>query len=215
MRKGFIPGAAFLVILFATGCSTTPPATPPGVAPPTALSSTTVPPSTNVPSTNPTIATPSTSSPAPSVALTTPIPTTTQAPPTPVIPSGLYATSLDMVPDPPMRGVDLEFYATFANTTGTVQTFRWIVYLYRSDNPTKSYGETTATNSSIPLGAQTQKSLGYWKLPLGGPCEDFTARVAWIDQNNQSAPFLRPDGKIDERAITVCAPSDLPPSPAP
>lgn len=210
MRKGFIPVAASLAILFATGCS----ATPAPVAPPTALPRATVPPSTSIPSSNATIAPSPATSPTPSVAPPTPIPTTTQPPPTPVIPAGLYGTSLDLVPDPPTRGINLEFYATFANTTSAVQNFRWIVYLYRSDNPIKSYGETTVTSSSIPLGAQTQKSLGYWKLPLGGPCENFTARVAWIDQNNQSAPFRRPDGTVDERAITVCAPSDLP-SPTP
>jgi len=140
----------------------------------------------------------------------TPIPTSTPAPPTPVIPSGLYATTLDIVPDPPTRGSELIFYATFANTTGVVQNFRWITYIYRSDNRAKAFGQTTATSSSVAIGAHTEKSLGHWTLPLGGPCEDFVARVVWMDQNNQTTPFLRPDGQPFERAFTVCAQTDLP-----
>ena len=153
---------------------------------------------------------------SPTALPTAAIPTTTPAPPTPVIPAGLYITSLDIVPDPPTRGSELLFYATFANTTGSPQTFRWIVYLYRSDNPTTSFGETTATTSITSLGAHTERSLGFWKLPLGGPCENFVGRVVWMDQNNKTTPFLKPDGQVFEKPFTVCAQADLPsPTPAP
>jgi hypothetical protein len=149
-----------------------------------------------------------------SAALPTPptiaIPTSTPAPPTPVIPAGLYITSLDIVPDPPTRGSALLFYATFANTTGAPQTFRWIVYIYRPDNPNTSFGETTVTLSSLALGAHTEQSLGFWRLPLGGPCENFIARVAWMDQNNKTTSFRTPNGKTYEKPFTVCAPADLP-----
>ena len=164
--------------------------------------------------------TPAPGSPAQGVAsltpvATTPIPTSTSAPPTPVIPDGLYVTRLDIVPDPPVRGLELLFYATFANTTSVPQSFRWIVYFYRSDNPVTSFGETTVTSTSESLGAHTEKSLGFWKLPLGGPCENFVARVALVDPNNRTTPFRRPDGQVYERAFAVCAPSDLPsPTPA-
>ncbi len=203
MRKGIILLVSLALIVLAAACTTTPTSPAQPTAPRIAASTPAA-----VPSDTP--AASATTALSPSVAPTTPIPTSTPAPPTPVIPAGLYITSLDIVPDPPTRGANLLFYATFANTTGIVQNFRWIVYLYRSDNPLTSFGETTVTMSSLPLGAQTEQSLGFWKLPLGGPCENFVARVAWLDQNNQSTPFLRPDGQVFEKPITVCAPSDLP-----
>ena len=156
--------------------------------------------------------------PASTIVPTSVVPTSTPALPTPVIPAGLYITSLDIVPDPPTRGSNLLFYSTFANTTGSPQTFRWIVYIYRTDNPNTSFGETTITSSSVAVGAHTEESLGYWKLPLGGPCENFIARVDWMDQNNKTTPFLKPDGQVFEKQFTVCAqvdlasPTPLPPS---
>jgi hypothetical protein len=164
---------------------------------------------------SPTVPPTSTIGPASTALATLPIPTSTPAPPTPVIPSGLYVTSLDIVTDPPVRGLDLLFYATFANTTSIDQNFRWIVYIYRTENPLTSFGETTVTSASVSAGAHTEKSLGFWKLPLGGPCENFVGRVALVDQNNRSTPFLRPDGQVYQRAFVVCPPSDLPtPTPA-
>ncbi len=140
----------------------------------------------------------------------TPLATTTAPPPTPVIPDGLYITDLRFSPDPPVRGAELNFFATFANATNAELTFRWIVYIYRSDNPAKSYSETTVTTSILSLGAQEQKSNGYWKLPVGGPCEDYVARVAFIDNNNKASLFKQPNGQTFEKPFALCAPSDLP-----
>jgi hypothetical protein len=214
MRQGLAIAIA-LIALASTACATT--TTTPTQA--SAPIQTTVPPSITplgasvVPPTTMATLLPTLTSPA--TATTTPIPTSTSAPPTPVIPAGLYVTSLDIVTDPPARGLELLFYATFANTTSTNQSFRWIVYIYRSDNLATSFGETTVTSASLSAGAHTEKSLGFWKLPLGGPCEDFVGRVALVDQNNRSTPFLRPDGQVYQRAFAVCPPGDLPtPTPA-
>ena len=181
----------------------------------------TLPSQTSVGSNNSPTATLPSATAAPAAASPTGLPTiailtSTPAPPTPVIPAGLYITSLDIVPDPPTRGSELLFYATFANTTGSTKIFRWIVYINRLDSPNTSFGQTTATTSTTPLGAHTEQSLGFWKLPLGGPCEDFIGRVAWMDQNNKTTPFLKPDGQVFEKRFTVCAQMDLPsPTPAP
>lgn len=213
MSKGVVLFCGLLAVLMATSCNSAP-ASPtmaaaltrqivtraPGAPPET-------PASTELSSETPA---PAPAAASPSVVPPTSIPTSTSAPPTPVIPSGLYATSLDISPDPPKRGMDLEFYATFANTTGVVQNFRWIIFIYRPDNPLKSFGQATVTSSSVEIGAQTKKSLGSWRLPLGGPCDNFTARVAWMDQNNQTTPFLRPDGQPFEKNFVVCADIDLP-----
>ncbi len=217
MKKGVVLVFGLLAALTATSC-TSAPASPTMAAALTRQIVTLAPgapsdtPAASQPSSSGLVATPPSVTPAASAS----IPTSTPAPPTPVIPSGLYATSLDIVPDPPPRGADLEFYATFANTTGIVQNFRWIIFIYRPDNPIKSYGQTTVTSSSVDMGAQTKKSLGSWGLPIGGPCEDFIARVAWMDQNNQTTPFLKPNGQPFEKSFTICAPTDLPTStPAP
>ena len=216
MRKGIVLVLA-LVVLGPTACSPTP-AAPTQVSLPSQtaiVSTTTVTPSVASSASPTTPSTPVSALVSPTLASTTPIPTSTPAPPTPVIPAGLYVTSLDMVTDPPARGLDLLFYATFANTTSSNQSFRWIVYIYRSDNLVTSFGETTVTSASLAGGAHTEKSLGFWKLPLGGPCENFVGRVALVDQNNRSTPFLRPDGQIYQRAFAVCPPGDLPtPTPA-
>ena len=214
MRKGLaLVIGLILVLLAATACASAAasPTNPPSSLPAQTSASSNRSPSATLAST---IAVPVASSPTgiPTIA----VPTSTPAPPTPVIPAGLYITSLDIVPDPPTRGSELLFYATFANTTGSPQTFRWIVYIYQSSNQNTSFGEATATTSSITLGAHTEQSLGYWKLPLGGPCEDFIGRVDWMDQNNKTTPFLKPDGQVFERSFTVCAAADLPsPTPAP
>jgi len=134
-------------------------------------------------------------------------PTSTPPPPTPVIPSGLYATSLQTIPELPTRGTDLVFYSTFANNTNSPITFRWVVRIFKLDNLTKSFGQTTNTLfTDLGPGARNQTSLGNWKLPLGGPCEDFIARIYFIDQNNQENPFKQPNGQIFEKSMAVCPP---------
>jgi hypothetical protein len=153
-------------------------------------------------------------------ALPTVIPTSTSTlvplVPAPTIPSGLYISDLRIDPNPPLRGTDLIFYPIFINTTGVVQNFKWLVYIYRSDTPNKSYSETTPLLSAIPVGANELRSNGSWKLALGGPCENYFARVAWLDQNNKAINFTKTDGQIYEKPFTVCAPSDLPsPTPGP
>ncbi len=209
MRKGIILAIGLLVTLqTATACGS-PPASP-TIAPSPRNTATRPAAAASDTPTTPAPGAPSTTAAPPSIVPTTPIPTTTAAPPTPVIPSGLYVTTLDIVPETPTRGLELDFYATFANTTGVVQNFRWVTYIYRPDSPVKAFGQTTTTSSSVTIGAHTQKSQGFWKLPLGGPCENFTARVVWMDQNNQTTPFLRPDGQPLEKSFTVCGPDDLP-----
>jgi hypothetical protein len=119
---------------------------------------------------------------------------------------GVFVVDLSTAPNPPTRGSDLSFDVSFSNTAGAAQTYRWLVYIYRPDDPTKSIGETTALQSEISAGASQVRSLGSWKLPLGGPCEDYVARVEWLDQNNQANIFNRPDGSPFEKKLTVCPP---------
>ena len=160
----------------------------------------------NVPST-PTIAPTNTSIPT-STPTVAPSATPSSAP---VLPAGLFINNLRVEPNPPTRGTDLFFYATFVNNTSTVQNFKWLVYIYKPETPNKSFSETTAGLTAIATGTGEYKSLGSWKIALGGPCENYFARVAWFDENNKAINFTQPDGSVYEKTFTVCAPVDLPP----
>lgn len=201
---------AIVLVLFAivvTACSSGP-----GTPTPTPLPRATWTPTVSR-STSPTLALAQPSASLATSVAPTPVPATPR--PSPTIPPGLYVTSLRIDPNPPTRGSDLVFHATFLNTTGTVQNFKWLVYIYRPETPTRSYSETTLTMSSIPVGTSEFKSLGAWKLPLGGPCENFFARVAWFDENNKAINFTKPDSQLFSQDFSVCAPGDLPPAPPP
>ncbi|MBI5305447.1 MAG: hypothetical protein HY868_25180 [Chloroflexi bacterium] len=203
--------------LFVVGCEAAPTAVPP---PPTRPLRTLVPTATNVPTASPTLlptVTPTaapTNTPtiAPTNTLTpTVAPTNAPAPTrTVVVAPGLYVSDVRVQPSPAPRGEDLTFYATFVNATNATQTYRWLVYIFKSDNRTKSIAETTRTETSIPVSASEQKSLGSWKLGVGGPCEDFVIRVGFFDQDNKSVNFMKPDGQLFEKELRVCPASEIP-----
>jgi hypothetical protein len=126
--------------------------------------------------------------------------------PTPAFPPGLYVSNLRIEPNPPVRGTDLNFFVTFSNTAGSVYNPKWLVYIYRADTPNRSYSETTALQSAISAGTIEIKSLGSWKLGLGGPCDYFFARVGFLDINNRPVMYTQPDGTVFEKGFTVCPP---------
>jgi len=118
---------------------------------------------------------------------------------------GLFVTNLRIDPDPPVRATELQFYPTFQNNTGNLQNKRWVVYIYRTDTPNRSTGETPRTTTGIPPGTSEQKTSVGWKLGGGGPCEYFFARVAQIDeQENKPVFFTQPNGKVFEKGFTIC-----------
>ena len=135
--------------------------------------------------------------------------------PTPTVKPGLYVTNLRTDPNPPLRGSDINFYVTFLNATGVVQNYKWIAYLYRTDNPANRFGETTRTDSSIPVGGGEFKSLGSFKIPVGGPCEDYTVRINFFDQDNKPIQFAKPDGQPFQKDIHICAMVDISNYPTP
>jgi tetratricopeptide (TPR) repeat protein len=125
------------------------------------------------------------------------------ATPTPNIPPGLFVTSLRLDPASPQQSQDVGFYATFLNTTGSTQNYRWLVYVYKADSLKNSFGETPAQLISIPVGTTEQKALGAWRAGVG-TCGDYIARVAWVDENKQATPFKRTDGQVFELPFKVC-----------
>jgi len=200
MRIKFIIG--FMLSFFIAACEATPTAMPVPTRPLRTLVPTAT--ATQVPATATPTPVPPTNTPAPTFTATA------TATATPVIPPGLYVTGLKLDPNPPLRGADIVFAPTFLNATGRVQNYRWIVYIFRPDNLTRNLNETTRTETGIPVGSSETKSLGSFKLPVGGPCENFVARVAFFDQENKSVFFTKPDGQIFQQDFTVCALVDIP-----
>lgn len=146
---------------------------------------------------------------SPTVALpkSTPTPAATAtraASPTLAIAPGLYATGLRIDPLP-VRGSDLKFYVTFLNSMEQEQNHRWTVYIFRADNQ-KGIGETTRTDTPIPVGTVEMLSFGSWKLPLGGPCDYFYAQVGWSNAENKAVWFTTPTGSVFQKGFTVCPP---------
>lgn len=138
------------------------------------------------------------------------IPTVPPAPgaPTAAIPTpppGLFVTDLRIQPAP-VRGTPLIFFPKFTNTLGTQMTFRWRVYIYRASDLSRSYSETTFQLTNFSTTPGEVQSLGSWLLPLGGLCENFVARVGWLDAENRVQFFMQPDGRTFEKPFTVCPP---------
>ena len=117
----------------------------------------------------------------------------------------MFVTSLRVDPNP-VRGAELTFNPTFFNNTGSPQNVKWVVYIYRADTPGRRIGETTAIYITIPQGASEQKGVGFWKLPLGGPCDYFYAEVAYFDVNNRGVSYTTSDGAVFQKGLTVCPP---------
>ncbi len=119
-------------------------------------------------------------------------PTKTPLPPTPSAPPGVWGVSVRVDPSPPKRGQQLTFFVTFLNTTGAVQHRKWYVKIFPPDSK-NSKGETPKVDNDLPVGTSEFQS-GQWSLTGPGPCEEFLARVFWIDQsNNNVVEFIKPD----------------------
>lgn len=127
----------------------------------------------------------------------------TAVPPTPK--PGLFVTDFRIQPAA-QRGADLTFFPTFLNNSGNTLSFTWRVLIYKADNSARSYSETTWLQSNFASNSGEVQSLGKWNLALGGPCENYFARVGWLDVNNQTQLFVKPDGTVFEKSFTVCPP---------
>lgn len=115
---------------------------------------------------------------------------------------GLYVTSMRVDPAVPARRQSVQFFVTFLNTTSSVQNIRLVVYVFKPDNLTNALGQTTENGVTIVTGQGDQKSEG-WKLNGGGGCENFVARVAFIEAKKVTY-FKTPDGNIFELPFSVC-----------
>jgi hypothetical protein len=150
-----------------------------------------------------------------STAEASPTPTVTvasggQAPPltqaaAPSYPPGLYVTRLRISPSQPKRGEPVTFTATFVNSTGTPQTYKWLVQIYDATT-NKGFGETAVQSVTVPVGAHDIPSANNWKVTGGGPCLGFYAQAQFLDENKNRHPFASTNGSIVSYNFQVCPP---------
>ncbi|MBI4786724.1 MAG: hypothetical protein HY782_06740 [Chloroflexi bacterium] len=124
--------------------------------------------------------------------------------PTAVIPPGVYVTGLRVEPVVPVRRQDVTFFPTFLNTSGATVNYRWLVYIFKLEVQKNSLGETPSIVAGIPVGQGEQIPGGGWRLTGGGGCEEFVARVAWLDSAKKPTFFNKPDGSLFESKFSVC-----------
>ena len=129
-------------------------------------------------------------SPTPTIA----IPDATVAP-TVTFKPGVYVNSLRFTPRAPKRGEPVTFFATFVNSTGKPQNYKWLVEIWEQDaNKKNPYGQADAQQQQIPSGTNERATGDSWKVAGGGPCIPFRARVVYQDDQNRRIAFKRTNG---------------------
>lgn len=121
--------------------------------------------------------------------------TTPAASPTIAVRPGLYISGLRFVPSTPKRGDPVTFYATFLNTTGREQHYKWLVEIWETDSTKKNpYGQADNLEQLIPSGTSERATGDSFKVAGGGPCVPFRAHVVYVDDQGRRVPFLRTNG---------------------
>ena len=157
---------------------------------PTALPTQVVQPPIGAPS--PTLPQPGVTQPSAPVATTTRAPTRPPASPTINAPPGVYATSIRVDPVAPKNNQIVKFWVTFLNTTGVPQAYRWRILIYPPDAK-NAKGDTATIPTSIPVMTSEFASADNWTIRGPGDCEQYFARVYWLDDGNNANEFLKPD----------------------
>jgi len=121
---------------------------------------------------------------------------------TPSFPPGIYVTAMRIDPPQPKRKFDMTFFATFLNTTGAVQNYKLVAFVYRPDQP-RPMGQSFTNAVTIPPGVSELPAPG-WVLTGPGGCEDFTVRIGWVDDQKRETIFSLPSGPVFQIPITVC-----------
>ncbi len=133
----------------------------------------------------------------------------TATPPPP--PPGVFVTDLRLSPAIPAFFKAATFIPTFSNTANQTLNFKWKVYIWKTDNLTKSNNETSFLQTAFQTGSAEYPSLGQFSYgATGNNCENFFARVGWIDSDNKIQYFMFPDGRTFEKPFSVCDANVIP-----
>lgn len=118
---------------------------------------------------------------------------------------GLYVTNIRIEPQKPTPNTPITFYATILNNSGPYSNFRWFVQIYTPSESNHPIGQTSADATfNIPVGTTEMQSLGTWKIGPGDPCQYFTARIVWLDNNKKANTFLKTNGSPAEFPYMIC-----------
>ncbi|MCC7160921.1 MAG: hypothetical protein IT331_00360 [Anaerolineae bacterium] len=138
---------------------------------------------------------PPTTTPEPTSPSGTATPTAPSVAPTAAVRPGIYVTGLRFAPGAPKRGQPMTFYATFLNTTGRDQNYKWLVEIWETNTNKKNpYGQADHLEQLIPTGANERATGDSFKVAGGGPCISFRAHVVFVDDQGRRVPFLRTNG---------------------
>ena len=120
------------------------------------------------------------------------------------LPRAVYVTNIRMDPPEPKQPQAITFYVTFLNTTGTDQTFRWFIFIYRLGQR-QPFGQTSADRVHvIPVGTVEQPSINVWRMGSNEPCTTVEARVHWEDPSGSRPIFNNTDGQPYVLTFTMC-----------
>jgi hypothetical protein len=123
--------------------------------------------------------------------------------PTTAFPPGIYVTKIILDPPEPKSNELVQFSVVFHNTTGQPQTYRWFIKIFAPEQK-NSFGETPKNTRVLPPGQWQLKGEPNWKTGTFFGCLFFTARVFWVNDDNQVFEFLSVDGKSVGKDFTVC-----------
>lgn len=140
----------------------------------------------------------------------TPGPSPTVTATVPNVPPGLYVTGLKTDPSVVNIGDSIAFKMTMLNTTGQMQTYRWIIKVFQcpaqctGDSAFRNaYGESLKVDSNITTGTvelTTPKHVNFGT----GAC-DYTAIPYYIDPVSQAViPFQTIKGGALYYSFSVC-----------
>ena len=212
MKQGILVIFALAAALLAvTACSAAPTPTPTQAPPPTAApkpTATVEPTSASTPTEAPkpttTTALPTSAPQASATTASAPTKAPTAAPPTSA-PPGLYVTGVRLDPSQPAHAQNITFSVSFLNTANGDQNQKWVIYIYRADNPTKMNQQTAVTQSTFPPGTTDLQAQPTVKFGVTGyACDYYFAQVNSIDINNKGTPLTQPDGQALTKNFAVC-----------
>lgn len=116
----------------------------------------------------------------------------------------VYVTGIRLDPPAPKQRDNVTFYVTFLNTTGTDQTYRWFIFIYR-EGQTEPFGQTSSDKERIiPPGTVEQQAINTWRMGSDEPCAKMEAKVHREDPGGGRPAFNSPDGQPYALPFTLC-----------
>lgn len=129
----------------------------------------------------------------------TPLPT-----PTNTVAPGVYVIALRASPAAPHGREFVTFYATFLNTTASVQTVSWLVQIFDSQTSV-AYGETQKQTIELPPGEHEIASAQNWRAGIRmNECFGLYARAFAVHATGVRFPLMNPMGDVATVNLYIC-----------